>query len=68
MVNNERRWVEYEVLEPGGDDFAELGQAYETANSLVVNQIAQAEVRFFEQRPLVDFGVAWIEENRRQAV
>lgn len=68
MVNNERRWVEYEVLETGGDDFAELGQAYETTNSPVVNQIAQAEVRFFEQRPLVDFGVAWIEENRRQAV
>jgi len=45
MDDNERQWVEYEVFETGGDDFATLGLAYETANSIVVNQIADAYER-----------------------
>ena len=68
MVDNERRWVEYESFETGGDDFKDLGQAFETAHSVAVNQIAQAEVRLLKQRDLVDFGVAWIEEHRQPAV
>jgi len=66
MVDNERRWVEYETFEKRGDDFKALGKAYENAYSIVLNQIAQAEVRLFEQRTIVDFGVKWIEENRGQ--
>lgn len=67
MVDGERRWFEYESLETGGDDFADLGQAFESAYAIAVNHIAQAEVRFLKQRDLVDFGVAWIEKHRQLA-
>lgn len=65
MVDGERRWVEFEDLDWDEDDFPEIGAAFEAATDEVrVGKIAQAESRLMRQRPLVDFGVQWMEEHR----
>lgn len=64
-VDGERRWVEFEDLDWDEDDFPEIGAAFEAATDEVrVGKVALAESRLMRQRPLVDFGVRWMEENR----
>ena len=64
LVDGTRQWVAYETLATYADDFGEIGQAFDAAQQIAVNQIVQAEVRFFKQRALVDFAVAWMERHR----
>lgn len=64
LVDGTRQWVEYEVFDTYGDDFGPIGEAFDTAHNITVNQIAAAEVRYFKQRASVDFAVAWIEKHR----
>ncbi len=64
LVNGERRWVEFKMLDLESDDFNTLGAAYESANSISPARVGQAEVRFLRQRPMVDFAVDWMAENR----
>jgi aminoglycoside 3-N-acetyltransferase len=64
MIAGTRKWVEYETLKTYGDDFGEIGQAFDAAHHIEVKQIANAEVRLFKQRAVVDFAVAWIEQHR----
>lgn len=64
LVNGERQWVEYETLDLGGDDFRELGDAYEAEHNIPRGRVGQAEVRFMRQRPLVDYAVTWMERHR----
>lgn len=65
LVDGERRWVEYEDLDWDDEDFAEIGAAFERETAEVrVGKVARAECRLMRQRPLVDFGVKWIEQNR----
>ena len=63
-MNGERRWVEYETLLGYGDDFGEIGDAFDQAHNILVQKIGGAEVRFFKQRLVVDFAVEWMEQNR----
>jgi aminoglycoside 3-N-acetyltransferase len=65
LVDGERRWVEYEVLDAPADDFQEIGLAYEMARPFPHGKVGLAETRLFKQRPLVDFAVAWMERNRQ---
>jgi aminoglycoside 3-N-acetyltransferase len=64
LVNGQRQWVPYETLEGAPDDFGEIGAAFERAHHIAVQQIQGAEVRFFRQRLVVDFAIAWMEEHR----
>lgn len=64
LVNGQRQWVAYEVAEENPDDFGEIGDAFDTAHQVVVQQINDASVRFFRQRLVVDFAVEWIKEHR----
>ncbi len=64
LVEGCRQWVEYEVLLTDPDDFGEMGAAFDAAHNIVVYQINAAPVRFFRQRPLVDFAAAWMEQHR----
>lgn len=64
LVNGERQWVEFESMETYGDDFGELGKAFDAAHPVEIGKIQDAEVRLFKQRPCVDFAVKWIEQNR----
>jgi aminoglycoside 3-N-acetyltransferase len=64
LVNGQRRWVAYETLDTDAGDFGEIGDAFDRAHDVPIQQIGGAQVRFFRQRPLVDFAVAWMEQNR----
>lgn len=64
LVNGKREWVWYETLKTYGDDFGEIGKAFDTESGLTIPKIGNAEVRFFKQRSLVDFAVKWMEEHR----
>jgi aminoglycoside 3-N-acetyltransferase len=64
LVDGQQQWVEYEIFDSLGDDFGEIGSAFDEAHQITVGKIANAEVRFFKQRLAVDFAVDWIEKNR----
>jgi aminoglycoside 3-N-acetyltransferase len=64
LVEGQRRWVEYETLDTCGDDFGEIGRAFDATHNITVRRIKEAEVRFFKQRAVVDFAIQWIEKNR----
>ena len=47
-----------------GDDFVQLGEAFEETGAVAVGKVGQAEARLMDQRQLVDFGTAWLAEHR----
>lgn len=68
LVNGQRQWVEYEALELDSDDFDQIGAAYEAQHPVRTGRVGSATVRFFRQRPIVDFAVQWMQRHRRDAV
>lgn len=65
LVDGVRQWVTYSSPYLfDSHDFAELGAAYEAENQIILSQIGQASVRLLRQRPLVDWAVHWLEQNR----
>ncbi|WNS44542.1 AAC(3) family N-acetyltransferase [Paenibacillus sp. MMS20-IR301] len=65
LVNGVREWVTYPTLAVDDSDFIVLGQAYEQAVKLQPVQVGHAQVRFMEQRSLVDWATLWMQENRK---
>ena len=64
MVDGQRQWVSYEVLEPISDDFTDIGAAFEQEVGLEPCYVGKAETKLFKQRALVDFAVAYMEARR----
>lgn len=64
MENGERVWKEYETLFVDGEDFDDIGAAFEADNEISKVMLGGAELRLMDQRSLVDFAVGWIEKNR----
>jgi aminoglycoside 3-N-acetyltransferase len=64
LVDGQRQWVTYETLETHSDDFGEIGAAFDAAHNITVQHINEAQVRFFKQRLVVDFAIAWMEQRR----
>lgn len=64
LVDGVRKWVTYPTLAVEDKDFIQLGQEYEKAVNLQVHQVGNAEVRFMEQKPLVDWATEWMEKHR----
>ena len=64
LVNGRRQWVAYETLHTVPDDFGEIGDAFDSAHRIIVQQINSAQVRFFRQRLVVDFAIEWMEQHR----
>lgn len=67
LVNGKREWVTYETLNTDPTDFGAIGGAFDARHGVVVNQVNDAQVRFFRQRAVVDFVVAWMEQHRDQS-
>ena len=69
MENGKRVWKSYETLFVDGEDFVELGAAFENSEegkrNLHISRLGNADLRFIRMSPLVDFAVKWIEENRK---
>ena len=47
-----------------GEDFQEIGAAFEKAHEVKIGLLGGATFRFMRQRDLVDYAVDWIENNR----
>lgn len=65
MENGNRVWKAYETLFVDGEDFEEIGKAFEENCSVNKTKLGNGVLTFMKQRELVDFSVNWIEENRK---
>ena len=55
----------YNTLAVDGEDFADIGRAFEANHQVNKVKIGNGEVRFMRQRDIVDFAVDWIEKYRK---
>jgi len=65
MVNNQRKWVEWEELDVDSDDFEQLGTDFESTINYIPKKVGEAKARLMSLRPIVDFGVEWLKTNRK---
>lgn len=65
MIDGKRKWVTYETLVVDGEDFDEIGEAFEKENDIKTSKLGNATIKFMKQRELVNFAVEWIEKNRK---
>ncbi|SDB30923.1 aminoglycoside 3-N-acetyltransferase [Pseudobutyrivibrio sp. YE44] len=65
MEDGKRVWKAYETLFVDGEDFVEIGKAFEEKHQVKKCTLGDATLRFMKQRELVDFAVEWIEANRK---
>lgn len=67
IENGERIWKKYVTLFVDGEDFEEIGKAFEEeyGKKISFGQIGDAKIRLMNQRDIVDFSVKWIEKNRK---
>lgn len=65
MENGQRVWKTYETLFVDGEDFEEIGSAFEKGHTVTSVTLGNGTVKLMRQRELVDFAVGWIEENRK---
>ena len=65
MEDGKRVWKAYETLFVDGEDFVDIGKAFEENAEVKKGQIGGATLRLMNQREIVDFSVKWIENNRR---
>ncbi|MBY8987363.1 MAG: AAC(3) family N-acetyltransferase [Candidatus Lokiarchaeota archaeon] len=65
LINNQRKWVEWEELDLKSDDFDQLGNAFESKTNYKPGKIGVAESRLISIRSIVDFGVEWLKKNRK---
>ena len=63
--NGKRVWKAYETLFVDGEDFEQIGEAFEKEHEVIKVHLGNAALRFMKQRELVDFAVRWIEKNRK---
>jgi aminoglycoside 3-N-acetyltransferase len=67
-VDGRRRWVTFPALFYDSDDFARLGEDLERETTIVrTGAVGAATGRLMRMRPLVDYGVAWLERHRGPA-
>ena len=65
LINNQRKWVEWEELDLNSDDFEQLGTDFESKINYKPGKIGIAETRLISLRAIVDFGVEWLKQNRK---
>ena len=65
MENGKRVWRGYRTLFVDGEDFHEIGEAFEKVFPVSKVPLGNGTITFMKQRTLVDFAVKWIEQNRK---
>lgn len=63
--NGKRVWKAYETLFVDGEDFVQIGEAFEQTGAVRRALLGNAELRLMKQRRLVDFAVDWIGKYRK---
>ena len=64
MENGERVWKGYRTLFVDGEDFDQIGAAFEKECSVQKVALGNGIITLMKQRELVDFAANWIERNR----
>lgn len=64
MENGERVWKGYRTLFVDGEDFDQIGAAFEKECSVQKVALGNGIIALMKQRELVDFAANWIERNR----
>ena len=64
LENGQRVWKGYSTLFVDGEDFEEIGAAFESAYPVQKATLGNGTLRLMKQRELVDFAVNWMEANR----
>ncbi len=64
MLDGERRWVNYEDLEPNDEDFDRIGAAFAATGAERTGPLGAGVGRLARQRALVDFATTWMSANR----
>lgn len=65
MENGKRVWKAYETLFVDGEDFEQIGSAFEKSCKVTKVSLGNGTLTFMKQRELVDFAIKWIEANRK---
>ena len=65
MENGHRVWKTYETLYVDGEDFVDIGKAFEQECQVTKVQLGNGIITMMRQRDIVDFAVKWIEKNRK---
>lgn len=65
MENGQRVWKTYETLYVDGEDFVDIGKAFEAECEVTKVQLGNGIITMMKQRDIVDFAVKWIEKNRK---
>lgn len=65
MEDGKRVWKAYETLYVDGEDFEQIGEAFETECDVYKESLGNGTITFMRQRDIVDFAVNWIENNRK---
>ena len=65
MVNEKREWAAYQTLFVDGEDFEQIGEAFELQGNTSRVLLGNGSICLMRQRELVDFAVDWIQQNRR---
>lgn len=65
IENGNRVWRGYRTLFVDGEDFQEIGYAFEKEFPVNKVSLGNGTITFMKQRALVDFAVKWIEQNRK---
>ncbi|MCR5607479.1 MAG: AAC(3) family N-acetyltransferase [Lachnospiraceae bacterium] len=64
LENGKRVWKAYDTLFVDGEDFEQIGQAFEEEHEVKKVRLGDATLSLMKQREIVDFAVKWIEKNR----
>lgn len=65
MENGKRVWKAYETLFVDGEDFKDIGIAFEALHTVNTATLGETELKNMRQRELVDFAIEWIEKYRQ---
>ena len=64
LLNGKRMWKAYDTLYVDGEDFIQIGEAFEQDHTISKALLGHATLRLMRQRELVDFAVKCIEKYR----
>jgi len=65
MENGKRIWTSYDTLFVDGEDFIQIGEAFEKECNVHKASLGNGTITLMRQRELVDFAVKWIEKYRK---
>ncbi|MCF0129111.1 MAG: AAC(3) family N-acetyltransferase [Pseudobutyrivibrio sp.] len=65
LEEGKRVWKSYETLFVDGEDFEEIGEAFEKTGKVKHVTLGNGQLSFMRQRDIVDFAVDWIENYRK---